>query len=199
MTKKKEDEFIELLSEQEICELHEAFNIFDIESDGYIKANNLILLMNALRQYPSKEEIEQILKEIEINNDGEIYFNQFLKIMAKRLKKDKDDEDKYLKSLFDELDRNKNGLISLHEIKYIVSHSKENEDINDKEIEFMMKEADTDGDGLISFEEFMFGTSNNNAKNVTNPNLYKTNKSYNKTRFCSYMRSYFFSKIIVII
>lgn len=34
----------------------------------------------------------------------------------------------------------------------------------------------------VSFEEFMFGTSNNNAKNITNPNLYKTNKSYNKTR-----------------
>ena len=155
MDKKNEDEFIKLLTEQEICELHEAFNIFDVESDGCIEANNLVLLMNSLRQYPSKEEIEQILKEIDINNDRQIYFNQFLKIMAKRLKNDKDDEEKYLKSLFNELDRNKNGLISLHEIKYIVSHSKENEDINDKEIELMMKEADNDGDGLISFEEFM--------------------------------------------
>ena len=58
MTKKKEDEFIELLNEQEICELHEAFNIFDIESNGSIETNNLVRLMNALKQYPSKEEIE---------------------------------------------------------------------------------------------------------------------------------------------
>ena len=155
MNKKKEDEFIELLTEQEICELHEAFNIFDIESKGSIETYSLVLLMNALKQYPSKEEIEQILKEVEIYNDGQIYFNQFLKIMAKRLKNIKDDEDKYLKSLFDELDRNKNGLISIKEIRNIVSHSKENENITDKEIEFIMKEADTDGDGLISFEEFM--------------------------------------------
>ena len=155
MNKKKEDEFIELLTEQEICELHEAFNIFDIESKGSIETYSLVLLMNALKQYPSKEEIEQILKEVEIYNDGQIYFNQFLKIMAKRLKNIKDDEDKYLKSLFDELDRNKNGLISIKEIRNIVSHSKENENITDKEIEFIMKEANTDGDGLISFEEFM--------------------------------------------
>ena len=58
MKKKKEDEFIELLSEQEICELHEAFNIFDVESDGSISANQLIVVMNALKQNPSKTEID---------------------------------------------------------------------------------------------------------------------------------------------
>ena len=153
MTNKKEDEFIELLTEQEICELHEAFNIFDFESNGSIETNNLVLLLNSLKQYPSKEEIEQILKEIDINNDGKIYFNQFLKIMAKRLKNILYDEDKYLKSVFDLLDRNKNGLISIDEIRRIVSHSNDSENISEKEIELIMKEADTDGDGLISFEE----------------------------------------------
>ena len=91
---------------------------------------------------------------MDINKDGQIYFNQFLKIIAKRLKiSRKNNEEKYLKSLFDELDRNNNGLISLHEIRYIVTHS--NENISEKDIEFIMKEVDTDGDGLISFEEFM--------------------------------------------
>ena len=59
---KKDDEYVELLTEQEICELHEAFNIFDIESDGSIDANNFVLLMYALKQYPSKEEVEKILR-----------------------------------------------------------------------------------------------------------------------------------------
>ena len=153
MAKNKEDQFIELLSEQEICELHEAFNIFDVESDGSIEINSLMMLLNSLRQYPTKEELDKIIKEIDVNNEGQIYFNQFLKIMAKRLKNRKKDENKYLKSLFSSLDRNNNGLISLHEIRYIVTHS--NENISDKDIEIIMKEADTDGDGLISFEEFM--------------------------------------------
>ena len=153
MKKKKADEFIELLSEQEICELHEAFNIFDVESDGSISANQLIVLMNALKQNPSKTEIDDILNEFNIEKNGQIYFNQFLKIMARRLKNIKEDEDKHLKSLFMTLDRNQNGLISIHEIRYIVAHS--SEDISESDIEIIMKEADTDGDGKISFEEFM--------------------------------------------
>ena len=153
MSKNKEDEFIELLSEQEICELHEAFNIFDVESDGSIDSKQLIILMNSLKQYPNQKELEKILNEFNIDKNGQIYFNQFLKIMAKRLKNIKEDEDKYLKSLFSSLDRNKNGLISIHEIRYIVTHSREN--ISQNDIEIIMKEADTDGDGLISFEEFL--------------------------------------------
>jgi calmodulin len=153
MSKSKEEEFIERLSEQEICELHEAFNIFDVESDGSIGAKQLKLLMNALKQYPTQNEIDKILSEFNIDINGQIYFNQFLKIMAKRLKNIKEDEDKYLKSLFSSLDRNNNGLISIHEIRYIVTHS--NENISQNDIEIIMKEADTDGDGLISFEEFM--------------------------------------------
>ena len=91
--------------------------------------------------------------EFNIKEDGRIYFNQFLKIMARRLKDVKEDEDNYLKSLFANLDRNKNGLISIHEIRYIVTHF--GEDISENDIETIMREADTDGDGLISFEEFM--------------------------------------------
>ena len=153
MAKNKEEEFIERLSEQEICELHEAFNIFDIDSDGSITTKQLLLLMKALKQNLSKKELENVLNEYNIEKDGQIYFNQFLKIMAKRLKNIKEDEDKYLKSLFASLDRNNNGLISIHEIRYIVTHSSEN--ISESDIEIIMKEADTDGDGLISFEEFM--------------------------------------------
>ena len=145
MSKNKEAEFIELLSEEEICELHEAFNIFDFESDGSIEAKKLIFLMKALKQNPTQKEIDDILLEFKIDKDGQIYFNQFLKIMAKRLKNIKEDEDKYLKNLFSNLDRNNNGLI--------VTHSKEN--ISENDIETIMTEADTDGDGLISFEEFM--------------------------------------------
>ena len=158
MSKKKEKEFIELLSEQEICELHEAFNIFDLESDGSIPANQLIILMKALKQDLSKNDLDDTLKEFNIEKDGQIYFNQFLKIMAKRLKTAKEDEDKYLKRLFSALDRNKNGLISVHEIRYIVTHNSSeeiSEQISENDIEIIMKEADTDGDGLISFEEFM--------------------------------------------
>ena len=153
MSNNNGEESIDLLSEQEICELHEAFNIFDVESNGSIKSNQLIMLMSALKQYPTEKELEDIIKETDINNEGKIYFNQFLKMIAKRLRNIKEDEDEYLKSLFSSLDPDNNGLISIREIKYIVTHS--NENISEKDFEIIMKEADTDGDGLISLDEFM--------------------------------------------
>ena len=149
----KENNNIDLLSEEVICELREAFNIFDIDSDGCIEISQLGMLMNALKQYPTKEELDQITKEIDADNTNQIYFNQFLKIMTKRIKNTKDDDNKYLENLFQKLDTNESGLISIKDIRYIITNS--NEKISEKDIEIIMKEVDTDKDGYISLEEFM--------------------------------------------
>ena len=53
---RKEKQFLEFLSEKEICELHEAFNMFDIDSDGSIDLSQLIILMNSLKQNTKKKE-----------------------------------------------------------------------------------------------------------------------------------------------
>ena len=151
--KEKDNKSLELFTDQEICELREAFNIFDIESDGSIETSQLKILMNTLKIYPNDKELEQIIAEADPDNSNQIYFNTFLKIIGKRRKNKKNDEIKYLKKLFKYLDRNNNGLISIREIRYIVVNS--NENISEKDIEFLMKEADTDGDGYISLEEFL--------------------------------------------
>ena len=153
MINSRENEFIQYLSDQEICEMHEAFNIFDVNSDGTISKDKLGSLLFSLKQYPSKKELEEIMKSDELANKNQINFIQFLKIMGKRINNKEVDEEVYLKNLFNSMDRNKNGLISIHEIRYIVLHS--NEKINEEEIELLMNQVDSDGDGLISFEEFL--------------------------------------------
>ena len=150
MLNTQESEFIQNLSEQEICELREAFNIFDKDSDGAIALDKLILLLKSLKQNPTQNEIKELAETF---GNLKINFNQFLIIMAKRIQKKNIDEDKYFRSLFDVMDRNKNGKISLEEIKYLISHS--NVDISDEDIKFLTKEADSDGDGLISYDEFL--------------------------------------------
>ena len=150
MLNNQESEIIQNLSEQEICELREAFNIFDKDSDGAIALDKLILLLKSLKQNPTQNEIKELAETF---GNLKINFNQFLIIMAKRIQKKNIDEDKYFRSLFDVMDRNKNGKISLEEIKYLISHS--NVDISDEDIKFLTKEADSDGDGLISYDEFL--------------------------------------------
>ena len=150
MLNNQESEIIQNLSEQEICELREAFNIFDKDSDGAIALDKLILLLKSLKQNPTQNEIKELAETF---GNLKINFNQFLIIMAKRIQKKNIDEDKYFRSLFDVMDRNKNGKISLEEIKYLISHS--NVDISEEDIKFLTKEADSDGDGLISYDEFL--------------------------------------------
>ena len=150
MLNNQESEIIQNLSEQEICELREAFNIFDKYSDGAIALDKLILLLKSLKQNPTQNEIKELAETF---GNLKINFNQFLIIMAKRIEKKNIDEDKYFRSLFDVMDRNKNGKISIEEIKYLISHS--NVDISEEDIKFLTKEADSDGDGLISYDEFL--------------------------------------------
>ena len=150
MLNNQESEIIQNLSEQEICELREAFNIFDKYSDGAIALDKLILLLKSLKQNLTQNEIKELAETF---GNLKINFNQFLIIMAKRIEKKNIDEDKYFRSLFDVMDRNKNGKISIEEIKYLISHS--NVDISEEDIKFLTKEADSDGDGLISYDEFL--------------------------------------------
>ena len=153
MLNPKESEFIRKLSEQEICELREAFNIFDDNSDGNINKNKLYLLLLSLKQKPTENDYKNVLGSLGLDKKKKINFDQFLLIFAKLTQNTKINEERYLKKLFDNMDRNKNGRISIHEIRYIVRNS--NENISEEEIELLIKEVDTDGDGLISFDEFL--------------------------------------------
>ena len=153
MLNPRESEFIRKLSEQEICELREAFNIFDDNSDGSISKNKLHLLLKIFKQKPSENEYINAFESLGIRNKKKINFNEFLMIIAKLTQNTKINEQRYFQKLFDKMDRNKNGRISINEIRYIIRKSTEN--ISEEEIELLIKEVDTDGDGLISFDEFL--------------------------------------------
>ena len=153
MLNKRESKFLRNLSEQEICELREAFDIFDDDSDGSISKEKLHLLLSSLKQFTNENEYKKLIESAGMNNLNRIDFNQFLIMMAKKTQNNQVNDEKYLKKLFNVLDKNNNGRISIHEIRYIVSHS--NSNISEQEIDFLIEKADSDGDGLISFDEFL--------------------------------------------
>ena len=153
MINSNDNEFLNLLTEQDIYELHDAFDIFDINCDGNISIDKLNSLLFSLKQYITKEELNNILKEEGLDKAETIDFNQFLKILDNKVNQKIIDEDEYLRNLFDTMDRNKNGVISLHELRYIVLHS--NEEISEEDIELFMENVDQDKDGFISYNEFL--------------------------------------------
>ena len=153
MINSNDNEFLNLLTEQDIYELYDAFDIFDINCDGNISIDKLNSLLFSLKQYITKEELNNILKEEGLDKSETIDFNQFLKILGNKVNQKIIDEDEYLRNLFDTMDRNKNGVISLHELRYIVLHS--NEEISEEDKELLMESVDQDKDGFISYNEFL--------------------------------------------
>ncbi|KAK6925802.1 EF-hand domain [Dillenia turbinata] len=65
-------------------ELKEAFQVFDRDQNGLISSSELRRVMTHLGEKPSDEDIEDMIKEADKNDDGLINYNEFATIiMAK--------------------------------------------------------------------------------------------------------------------
>jgi len=62
-------------------ELKEAFKIFDSDNNGTIDADELSTVMKALGEDLNKEEIEFMIKSVDIDGDKNIDFKEFQKMM----------------------------------------------------------------------------------------------------------------------
>ena len=80
--------------------------------------------------------------------DGTIDFQEFLGMMAKKMK-DTDSEDE-MKEAFKVFDRDNTGLISASNLRVVMTNL--GEKMTDEEIEEMIREADMDGDGFVNFK-----------------------------------------------
>ena len=81
------------LTEEQTEEFKEAFALFDKDGDGTISTKELGTVMNSLGQKPTISELEAMIKEVDIDGNGEIDFGEFLTMMAKKLKETDLEED----------------------------------------------------------------------------------------------------------
>ena len=144
------------ISDDMINEFKEVFNIFDKDKDGYITAKELGDLIRNLGQNPTEAEIQNMINEVDINNNGAIDFKEFLDIMLKKLKDSESEEE--LIEAFKIFDKDGNGLIGSEELLNVMLTL--GEDSNKEEIEDLINEIDLDRDGLINYEEFLRLISN---------------------------------------
>uniref|UniRef100_A0A8C2YNJ7 Centrin-4-like n=2 Tax=Chinchilla lanigera TaxID=34839 RepID=A0A8C2YNJ7_CHILA len=107
--------------------------------------------MQALGFEPKKEEIEQMIAEIDQEGVGTINFENFLAIMS--IKMSEQDEKEEILKAFKLFDDDNTGSITLNNIKRVAKELGEN--LTDNELQEMLSEADSDGDGAINEEEFL--------------------------------------------
>ena len=137
--------------EEKEAEYKEAFSLFDKDGDGTITTKELGTVMKNLGQNPTEAELQEMIKEVDVDKNGIIDFPEFLSLMARKMKDTDTDEE--LKEAFDVFDRDGNGQISASELRQVMIHLVEK--LTDEEIDEMIGEADLDGDDHMNFEEFV--------------------------------------------
>lgn len=62
-------------------ELKEAFKVFDKDQNGYISASELRHVMINLGEKLTDEEVEQMIREADMDGDGQVNYEEFVRIM----------------------------------------------------------------------------------------------------------------------
>lgn len=124
--------------------------MFDKDSDGKITTNELGTVMRSLGQNPTESELSDMVNEVDVNNDGNIDFPEFLTMMARKMK-DSDSEAEILEA-FRVFDTDGDGKINAQELKHVLTSI--GEKLTDQEVDEMIREADLNNDGEIDITEF---------------------------------------------
>ncbi|MFS7904135.1 putative flagellar calcium-binding protein calflagin [Helianthus anomalus] len=132
-------------------ELKEAFDLFDADGNGTIDAKELSNAMRALGFEMTREEISDMIAEVDRDGSGAIDFDEFVYMMTDKICER--NSKKELTTAFNILDHDKNGKISIPDIKNIAKELGVR--FTDAEIQSMVEEADRDHDGEVNIEEFM--------------------------------------------
>jgi Ca2+-binding EF-hand superfamily protein len=138
------------LTEQEIDEIREAFNLFDTDGSGTIDPNELKEAMKSLGFDNKNQTVYQMISDIDKDGKGYINFDEFLDALTVQMSSSDSKED--ILKVFNLFDDDQTGYITLSNLKRV---SKElGETMTDAELLEMIERADADQDGQISPDEF---------------------------------------------
>ena len=166
----------------EIKCLKNCFDLFDSKKQDFLSADDLDEILRAMGFRPSKEELMDILAEIDEDGSGEIEFAEFCQLCAKFLVEDPDIDTmkRELKDAFRIYDKDGQGFITMDVLRALIGKIDDddddddddvNDDINDDDYNFLflaellspltdeeldgiIAELDEDGSGTMDFDEF---------------------------------------------
>lgn len=64
------------------AEIREAFKVFDKDRNGTISASELKRVMTMFGEKLSEEEVEQMINEADVDHDGQINYEEFVKMLV---------------------------------------------------------------------------------------------------------------------
>ena len=138
------------LTEDEIEEIREAFNLFDTDGSGLIDPKELKAAMQSLGFEAKNQTIFQMISDLDKNKSGTIDFEEFLDMMTARMS-DKDTREDIAK-VFRLFDDDNTGTITLRNLRRVAREL--GETMTDEELQEMVDRADSNGDGAVTLDDF---------------------------------------------
>jgi len=139
------------LSEEQIADLKHAFDSLDKDRKGHISTGDLGSIMKSLGQELPEDELQEMIRSIDTDGNGEIDFDEFLELMANKMAGG--DEEAELQETFKYFDQGGKGYITRENLKEAMAKMGNN--LSEIEVDDMINEADIDGDGTIDYGEFV--------------------------------------------
>lgn len=123
------------LTNEQIEEFRLAFSLFDADGGGTIAIEELAEVMRALGQQVSDTELQDMIREVDEDESGELDFEEFLNLMAKKLH-DSDSEVEITEA-FRVFDKDNSGTVPISVIVATLSDHK----VIDSEIDELINAA----------------------------------------------------------
>uniref|UniRef100_A0A915K2N1 EF-hand domain-containing protein n=1 Tax=Romanomermis culicivorax TaxID=13658 RepID=A0A915K2N1_ROMCU len=135
---------------EELEEYKQVFALFDTDGSGAIGTDELGEAMRSMGMNPTPQELQTLIKEIDVDGNGEIDFDEFCTVL-KRMTAKKETDEEVIRSCFAVFDQDRNGIISEVEFKTVF---REIGGFTEDKIDEIFREVDVAGNGQIDYEEF---------------------------------------------
>jgi len=128
------------------------FNQIDVNGDGKINKDELLKgLQTKIKSDTLEKDVEQIFKNIDMDNNGYIEYEEFVRAAVS---KERFINENVLRFAFRYFDKDGSGEITFDEIEEIFKESVTDKTKIHESLKKIISEVDTNGDGIISFTEF---------------------------------------------
>merc|ERR1711939_542542 len=150
MVKKKEVQ----VSDKDLEEYREAFELFDTDKSGMIDAMELGFCMRALGFDPTPEEIKGMLDKTDQDGNGTVEFTEFVDLLSGRM--DRRDPEEEMKDGFAMFDTDGKGFITWKDLQRVATELND-KDIaeNEPELQQIIDEINPQGINLNDFLSLM--------------------------------------------
>lgn len=144
-----------ILPRDQVQELTYAFHKFDVNKTGKVTASELGKVLRCLGLDTTEEELEQMVREFDMDGDGCINLDEFIRLneMTSEMESSTPGRENVLEAVFRMFDRDANGYICPAELQTIFN-SLGDKAVTQEECRRMIQGADMDGDGQVDFREF---------------------------------------------